>query len=51
MRFSDQGILNTTRASNAKEECKKIKGIGKIVMQVTGFRPKYSHGSLSDDSF
>ena len=39
-RFSDQGILNTTRTSNAKEECKKIKGIGKIVMQVMGFRPK-----------
>ncbi|KAI0302366.1 glycosyl-transferase for dystroglycan-domain-containing protein [Multifurca ochricompacta] len=33
-RFSDQGVLNTTNASNAKEECRKIKGIGKIVMQV-----------------
>lgn len=33
-RFSDQGILNTARASNAREECKKIKGIGKIVMQL-----------------
>ncbi|KAI0272116.1 glycosyl-transferase for dystroglycan-domain-containing protein [Russula aff. rugulosa BPL654] len=33
-RFSDQGILNTARASNAREECRKIKGIGKIVMQL-----------------
>ncbi|KAI0251142.1 glycosyl-transferase for dystroglycan-domain-containing protein [Lactifluus subvellereus] len=33
-RFSDQGILNTTRARNAQEECRKIKGIGKIVMQL-----------------
>ncbi|KAI0002188.1 glycosyl-transferase for dystroglycan-domain-containing protein [Russula compacta] len=33
--FSDQDILNRTRASNAREECKKIRGIGKIVMQVT----------------
>ncbi|KAH9036134.1 glycosyl-transferase for dystroglycan-domain-containing protein [Lactarius pseudohatsudake] len=36
-RFSDQGILNTTRASNAQEECRKIKGIGKIVTQVKQF--------------
>ncbi|KAH9050950.1 glycosyl-transferase for dystroglycan-domain-containing protein [Lactarius deliciosus] len=33
-RFSDQGVLNTTLASNAQEECRKIKGIGKIVTQV-----------------
>ncbi|KAI0260188.1 glycosyl-transferase for dystroglycan-domain-containing protein [Gloeopeniophorella convolvens] len=42
-RFLDQGILNTTRAANAQEECKKIKGIGKIVNQVTtsGFRERF----------
>lgn len=36
-RFSDQGLLNTTRARNAQEECRKIKGIGKIVTQVKQF--------------
>ncbi|KAH9956535.1 glycosyl-transferase for dystroglycan-domain-containing protein [Russula dissimulans] len=41
-RFSDQGILNTTRTRNAQEECKKIKGIGKIVTQVTDSCPKRS---------
>ncbi|KAF8483785.1 glycosyl-transferase for dystroglycan-domain-containing protein [Russula ochroleuca] len=49
--FSDQGILNTTRARNAQEECKKIKGIGKIVMQVTDCRPKHLRESLSYGSF
>ncbi|KAH9976182.1 glycosyl-transferase for dystroglycan-domain-containing protein [Lactifluus volemus] len=47
MHFSTQGILNTTRTRNAQEECKKIKGIGKIVTQVVKLSPKTFHfGSL-----
>ncbi|THH17862.1 hypothetical protein EW146_g3016 [Bondarzewia mesenterica] len=33
-RFYDEGLLNTTRGHNAQEECRKIKGIGKIVTQL-----------------
>jgi hypothetical protein len=43
MHFSGQGILNTTRTRNAQEECKKIKGIGKIVTQVMKLSPKTFH--------
>ncbi|KAI0062444.1 hypothetical protein BV25DRAFT_1915982 [Artomyces pyxidatus] len=33
-RFQDEGVLNTSRGYNAQEECRKIKGIGKIVTQL-----------------
>ncbi|KAI9508561.1 glycosyl-transferase for dystroglycan-domain-containing protein [Russula earlei] len=50
-RYSDQGILNTPRARNAQEECKKIKGIGKIVVQVTDLCPRRSIECSSHNSF
>ena len=33
-RFLEEGTLHTPKADNAKEECKKVKGIAKLAAQV-----------------
>ncbi|KAI0041351.1 glycosyltransferase family 49 protein [Auriscalpium vulgare] len=35
IRFRDEGVLNTTRAHNVREECKKIRALAKLIPQVS----------------
>lgn len=36
--YHDLGILQTEQGDNLREECKKIKGVTKMISSVSGFR-------------
>jgi hypothetical protein len=47
--YYEHGVLNTTEAGNALEECRKIKGVSKLASQVGSYPPPHTTLTLKDD--